>query len=238
MQISHGENSPFPVSLSHCTFVWEDRDYNDYDNYASIGLPASAATLKDLTWHVEEGKLVAVVGTVGSGKSSLLSAILGEMTKVDGDVNVRGDVAYVPQQAWMQNETLRNNVLFGRALNREVYDRVIDACALRPDLEILAGGDETEIGEKGINVSGGQKQRISLARAVYNNADLYLLDDPLSAVDSHVGKHIFEKVPLIEGQKFSLHTYKLCISSSGDWSEGGAKEEDENLGHPRHQLPA
>ncbi|KAM4765363.1 multidrug resistance-associated protein 1 isoform 9-T9 [Cyanocitta cristata] len=105
-----------------------------------------------------------------------------------------GSVAYVPQQAWVQNATLEDNIIFGREMSESRYKRVIEACALLPDVEILPSGDKTEIGEKGVNLSGGQKQRVSLARAVYCNADVYLLDDPLSAVDAHVGKHIFEKV--------------------------------------------
>lgn len=150
--------------------------------------------LRDINVVIDKGQLAAVVGTVGSGKSSLISALLGEMDKLDGRVNTRGSVAYVSQQAWIQNCTLQDNILFGRPMNKEAYDRVISACALKPDLEMLPAGDQTEIGEKGINLSGGQKQRVSLARAVYNDADVYLLDDPLSAVDSHVSKHIFDEV--------------------------------------------
>uniref|UniRef100_A0A8C9L6M6 Multidrug resistance-associated protein 1 n=1 Tax=Pavo cristatus TaxID=9049 RepID=A0A8C9L6M6_PAVCR len=130
-----------------------------------------------INFTVPEGSLIAVVGQVGCGKSSLLSALLGEMDKKEGYVVVKGSVAYVPQE-----------------MNESRYKRVIEACALLPDLEILPMGDRTEIGEKGVNLSGGQKQRVSLARAVYCNADTYLFDDPLSAVDAHVGKHIFEKV--------------------------------------------
>ncbi|XP_054155714.1 ATP-binding cassette sub-family C member 2-like [Oppia nitens] len=139
---------------------------------------------------------VAIVGDVGSGKSSLLSAIIGDMELIEGTVNVRPGVnmAYVPQQAWIQNATIKQNIMFGKPFDEELYDRVIDSCALRPDLRQLAGGDQTEIGEKGVNLSGGQKQRLSLGRAVYSGADLYLLDDPLSAVDSHVGKHLMTEV--------------------------------------------
>ncbi|CAI8057972.1 Multidrug resistance-associated protein 1, partial [Geodia barretti] len=111
----------------------------------------------------------------------------------------QGQVAYVPQQAWIQNATIQNNILFGQPMQGLKYSETLHSCALEPDLEILPGGDQTEIGEKGINLSGGQKQRVSLARAVYQEADVYLLDDPLSAVDSHVGKHIFEKVIGPEG---------------------------------------
>ena len=169
-----------------------------------------------------------MVGQVGCGKSSLISAILGEMKKMEGTVNVqvytviivmqftfcirymwllpsfsitnqsvflwKGSVAYIAQQAWIQNATLQDNILFGKPMNREHYDKVIAACALEPDLKILPAGGMTEIGEKGINLSGGQKQRVSVARAVYQDCDVYLLDDPLSAVDAHVGKHIFENL--------------------------------------------
>lgn len=140
-------------------------------------------------------KICIVLGKVGSGKSSLLSGLLGEMHKLnEGHVNVNGSTAYVPQQAWIQNATLRDNILFGVDYDERLYDKILNSCALKPDLDIMPAGDLTEIGEKGINLSGGQKQRISLARAVYSKADIYMLDDPLSAVDSHVAKHIFDNV--------------------------------------------
>jgi ABC-type multidrug transport system fused ATPase/permease subunit len=154
----------------------------------------SDLTLQDVNLNIKKGSLIAVVGRVGSGKSSLLSSLLGEMEKLRGYVGVKGQVAYVPQQAWIQNMSLRDNITFGRNYVRSFYNKVVDMCELKSDLTILQRGDQTEIGEKGINLSGGQKARVSLARAVYQNADVYLLDDPLSAVDSHVGKHIFDKV--------------------------------------------
>uniref|UniRef100_A0A669BAZ5 Multidrug resistance-associated protein 1 n=1 Tax=Oreochromis niloticus TaxID=8128 RepID=A0A669BAZ5_ORENI len=147
-----------------------------------------------LNINIPEGSLVAVVGHVGSGKSSLLSALLGEMDKLEGSVTVKGSVAYVPQQAWIQNSSLKDNIIFGHERRQSWYQHVVEACALQPDLEILPAGDDTEIGEKGVNLSGGQKQRVSLARAVYCDRAVYLLDDPLSAVDAHVGKHIFDQV--------------------------------------------
>ncbi|OQV17373.1 Canalicular multispecific organic anion transporter 2 [Hypsibius exemplaris] len=150
--------------------------------------------LKNVNLKIKEGELCAVVGQVGAGKSSLVAAMLGLMEKQSGKVGVKGTVAYVPQQAWIQNMTLRENILFGKPYEKERYDKVLDACAMKPDLDMLDAGDQTEIGEKGANLSGGQRQRVSLARAVYSNADVYLLDDPLSAVDAHVGKHIFENV--------------------------------------------
>uniref|UniRef100_A0A2R9BIW1 ABC-type glutathione-S-conjugate transporter n=1 Tax=Pan paniscus TaxID=9597 RepID=A0A2R9BIW1_PANPA len=156
-------------------------------------------TLHSLDIQVPKGALVAVVGPVGCGKSSLVSALLGEMEKLEGKVHMKGSVAYVPQQAWIQNCTLQENVLFGQDLNPKRYQQTLEACALLADLEMLPGGDQTEIGEKGINLSGGQRQRVSLARAVYSDADIFLLDDPLSAVDSHVAKHIFDHVIGPEG---------------------------------------
>ncbi|KAJ2668835.1 hypothetical protein IWW42_004971, partial [Coemansia sp. RSA 1085] len=157
-------------------------------------LSTQEPTLTNVNLQCQREELVAVIGKVGAGKSSLVSAMLGDMIKCTGQVTIRGRVAYVPQQAWIVNATLRDNILFGNRFDRELYDRVIDACALRQDLEMLPGGDMTEIGEKGINLSGGQKARVSLARAVYSRADVYILDDPLAAVDAHVGKHIFTQV--------------------------------------------
>ncbi|NXE20453.1 MRP6 protein, partial [Ardeotis kori] len=146
----------------------------------------------DLT--VPQGSLLAVVGQVGSGKSSLLSALLGELEKTDGCMTMKDTAAYVPQQAWIQNASVEDNILFGKEMDETWFNRVIAACALQPDLESFPAGQKSEIGEKGINISGGQKQRVSLARAVYQKASIYLLDDPLSAVDAHVGQHIFEHV--------------------------------------------
>ncbi|KAI0214567.1 Multidrug resistance-associated protein 1 [Lamellibrachia satsuma] len=155
---------------------------------------ADTQILNNVNLRVPKGALVAVVGKVGSGKSCLLSALLGEMSRIKGSINVKGSVAYVPQQAWLQSNTLRNNILFNRKYNEWRYADVIRACALLPDLDVLEDGDLTEIGDKGISLSGGQKLRVSLARAVYQDSDIYLLDDPLSAVDVHVGSHVFKHV--------------------------------------------
>ncbi|CAB1348462.1 unnamed protein product [Coregonus sp. 'balchen'] len=138
----------------------------------------------DLT--VQQGKLTGICGSVGSGKSSLISAILGQ-----GKVAVNGDFAYVAQQAWILNATLRDNILFGKEYEEDRFQAALSACCLRPDLAILPNADLTEIGERGANLSGGQRQRISLARALYSDRAIYILDDPLSALDAHVGNHIF-----------------------------------------------
>ncbi len=144
--------------------------------------------------QMKRGSLTGIIGQVGSGKSSLLSSLILDMEKKHGNVYLEGSIAYVPQQAFIRNATLRDNITFGKPFDRERYDLVLQACALLPDLEILDNGDETEIGEKGINLSGGQKQRVSLARAVYSDRDIILLDDPLSAVDASVARHIFSMV--------------------------------------------
>ncbi|KAJ3362294.1 hypothetical protein HDU91_003500 [Kappamyces sp. JEL0680] len=150
--------------------------------------------LKNINLTVKSGMLQAVVGTVGAGKSSLVSAILGDLYKMAGTVTVVGSVAYVPQTAWITNSSVRENILFGRPFDRQFYEATLNACGLTQDLQTLMAGDMTEIGERGINLSGGQKQRVSIARAVYARADVYLFDDALSAVDAHVGRHIFDRV--------------------------------------------
>ncbi|GAB6025158.1 Multidrug resistance-associated protein 1 [Chamberlinius hualienensis] len=172
------------ISVSNASFKWETSENEE----------TSKANLQNISFRVGKENLVAVVGSVGSGKSTLLSALLGEIVKLCGSVNINGRVAYVSQQAWIQNATFKENILFGKPFNKRQYEKVIKCCDLEPDLAIMPGGDQAEIGEKGINLSGGQKQRISLARAVYDDADIYLFDDPLSAVDPHVGSHIFTNV--------------------------------------------
>ncbi|XP_041893105.1 ATP-binding cassette sub-family C member 6-like isoform X2 [Corvus kubaryi] len=150
--------------------------------------------LRSIDLSVPQGSLLAVVGQVGAGKSSLLAALLGELETTDGCVTMKDTAAYVPQQAWVLNASVEDNILFGKEMDETWFNRVTEACALHPDLETFPAGQKSEIGEKGINLSGGQKQRVNLARAVYQKASIYLLDDPLSAVDAHVGQHIFEHV--------------------------------------------
>ncbi|XP_071095599.1 multidrug resistance-associated protein 1-like [Haliotis cracherodii] len=194
-------HSDAAIKVEQGNFTW-DRDL-------------AKPTLRKMNLEVPEGKLVAVVGQVGAGKSSLISAMLGEMDKLSGSVTVKSSIAYVPQEAWIQNATLRDNITFGQEHNEKKYKKIVEACALTSDLEILPGKDMTEIGEKGINLSGGQKQRVSLARAIYSDADIYLLDDPLSAVDSHVGKHIFQEVV---GHKGILrHKTRLLVTHGVHW---------------------
>ena len=183
--IQRDKSSSDAIKIQNGSFTWDTSE--------------DKPSLEDINISIESGSLVAVVGMVGSGKSSLVSACLGDLHKSSGTISIQGSVAYVPQTAWIQNATLKDNILFGESFNEELYKNIIDSCALTTDLEILTNGDMTEIGEKGINLSGGQKQRVSLARAVYSDSDLYFLDDPLSAVDAHVGKHIFKHVIGPEG---------------------------------------
>ncbi|KAI5122830.1 hypothetical protein M0805_003125 [Coniferiporia weirii] len=188
--------------------------------------------LTGLELRVPKGAFVAIVGRVGSGKSSLLQSLVGEMRKTDGDVVFGGSVAYVPQQPWIMNVTLRENILFGRDDDDEKFEEVVHACSLQHDIEMLPNGDQTEIGEKGINLSGGQKARVSLARAAYSDSEIVLLDDPLSAVDAHVGKAILEDC-LLSGPLASktrvLVTHALHVLARTDYiymMEGGTITEE------------
>ncbi|VFQ58770.1 unnamed protein product, partial [Cuscuta campestris] len=163
------------ISIKNGSFSWESM--------------AEKPTLSNINLDIPIGSLVAVVGGTGEGKTSLISAMLGELPVVsDASVLIRGTVAYVPQMSWIFNATVRENILFGSRFEPSRYGRAINVTALQHDLELLSGGDLTEIGERGVNISGGQKQRVSMARAVYSNSDVYIFDDPLSALDADVGR--------------------------------------------------
>ena len=150
-------------------------------------------TLKNISLNVGGGQLVIITGPVGSGKSSLLMAILGELPVVSGKMSSSNNIAYVSQTPWVFSGTVRENIVFGRHFNEEKYHKALQVCNLLEDIGHFAKGDLTRIGERGVSLSGGQRARVSLARAVYSEADVYLLDDPLSAVDAKVGKHLFDK---------------------------------------------
>jgi ATP-binding cassette, subfamily C (CFTR/MRP), member 1 len=204
--------------------------------------PSPAATPGDSTPEVKEdlqpfkiegidltigrSELVAVIGLVGSGKSSLLAALAGDMRRTSGEVVFGASRAFCPQYAWIQNATVRDNIIFGKPFDPVWYERVIEACALRQDLEMLPNGDMTEIGERGITVSGGQKQRLNIARAIYFNADIVIMDDPLSAVDAHVGRHIFDNAMagLLKDKCQVLATHQLHVLHRCDriiWMKDG-----------------
>ncbi|CAK7348296.1 unnamed protein product [Dovyalis caffra] len=185
------------VEVKDGVFSWDDE--------------AEDEVLKNINLEIKKGEVAAIVGTVGSGKSSLLASILGEMHKLSGKVRVCGTTAYVAQTSWIQNGTIEENILFGLPMNAEKYKEVIRVCCLEKDLEMMEFGDQTEIGERGINLSGGQKQRIQLARAVYQDCDIYLLDDVFSAVDAHTGTDIFKECVrgALKGKTILLVTHQV-----------------------------
>ena len=168
------------VRIRDATFMWNHNE--------------SRKCLEDINFTARKGELSCIVGRVGSGKTSFLEAILGHIWKVHGEVIVHGAIAYTAQPPWVMNATVRENIVFGHRWDPSFYERTIHACALIEDMKSLPDGDQTEVGERGISLSGGQKARLTLARAVYARADVYLLDDVLSAVDQHVGRHLITNV--------------------------------------------
>ncbi|ETS76383.1 hypothetical protein PFICI_11770 [Pestalotiopsis fici W106-1] len=191
------------------------------DGHFSWDRHGSKNVLREIHFVAHKGELTCVVGRVGSGKSSLLQAVLGDLWKEKGDVRVRGNVAYVAQQPWIMNATVKENVIFGHRYDSNFYEKTVKACALLDDFTQLPDGDETVVGERGISLSGGQKARVALARAVYARADIYLLDDVLSAVDSHVGRHLIDNVlgsrGLLGSKCRILATNAISVLSSADY---------------------
>ena len=174
------KNGDESVIVRNSSFTWDRND--------------GKSCLSSIDLIARKGELTCVIGRVGCGKSSLLAAILGDLWKIEGEVVVRGAVAYVAQQPWVMNASVKENITFGHRWDPSFYERTVKACALSDDFKSLPDGDKTEVGERGISLSGGQKARVTLARAVYARADVYLLDDVLSAVDQHVGRHIINNV--------------------------------------------
>ncbi|KAJ1514976.1 Multidrug resistance-associated protein 1 [Coelomomyces lativittatus] len=200
------------IECKQVSLTWTDDDphtNNNHDNHHDT--TTTPPYLSNLSLSFPVGALVAIVGRVGQGKSSLLSGIVGEMKKVQGEIVVRGKLSYCPQQPWIQNASVKDNILFGLPFDEVKYQRAIHLACLKRDLEQLPDGELTEIGEKGINLSGGQKARINLARAIYFDADIVLLDDPLSAVDAHVGRFLFQTTLLeaLKGKTRLLVTHAL-----------------------------
>ncbi|KAA0713356.1 Multidrug resistance-associated protein 4 [Triplophysa tibetana] len=213
-------------------------------------------TLQNVSFTVKTGQLLAVIGPVGAGKSSLLSAVLGELPAEKGVIKTKGELTYASQQPWVFPGTIRSNILFGKELEPKRYEKVIRACALKRDMELLPDGDLTLIGDRGATLSGGQKARVNLARAVYQDADIYLLDDPLSAVDAEVGRHLFEQcicgilkekprilvthqlqflkaadqiLVLKEGHTVAQGTYSELLSSGVDFTSLLKKDEEDEI---------
>ncbi|CAI0420806.1 unnamed protein product [Linum tenue] len=178
-----------------------------------------STVLNHMNLSLPKGAVIAVIGEVGSGKSSLLCAILGEMKLIKGSIHSSGSVAYVPQVPWILAGTIRDNILFGRNYDSERYLNTIKVCALDIDISLMAGGDMAYIGEQGVNLSGGQRARLALARAIYQGSDLYLLDDVLSAVDAHVARWILQNAilgPLMSQTTRILCTHNVQAISSAD----------------------
>ncbi|XP_021092877.1 multidrug resistance-associated protein 6 isoform X3 [Heterocephalus glaber] len=202
---SRGSPGKDCIAIRDGTFAWSQE---------------SPPCLHRINLTVPQGCLLAIVGPVGTGKSSLLSALLGELSKLEGSVSIQGPVAYVPQEAWVQNTSVVENVCFRQELDLSWLERVLEACALGPDVDSFPAGIHTLIGEQGMSLSGGQKQRLSLARAVYRKAAVYLLDDPLAALDAHVGQHVFNQVigpsGLLQGTTRILVTHALHVLPQAD----------------------
>ncbi|RZB61499.1 ABC transporter C family member 10-like [Glycine soja] len=180
------ESNKSPISIKSADFSWEGN--------------ASKSTLRNINLEIRHGQKLAICGEVGSGKSTLLATILGEVPMIKGTIEVYGKFAYVSQTAWIQTGTIQENILFGSDLDAHRYQETLRRSSLLKDLELFPHGDLTEIGERGVNLSGGQKQRIQLARALYQNADVYLLDDPFSAVDAHTATNLFNEY-IMDGLK-------------------------------------
>ncbi|XP_077987901.1 ATP-binding cassette sub-family C member 5-like [Glandiceps talaboti] len=210
------------IEIKEGSFAWEKQE----DIIEEEGVPKKTFTdqerfevvLRDINFTLPKGSLIGVCGSVGAGKSSMVSAIISQMERVSGTMAIDGKFALASQQAWIQNNTLKGNILFGKPYDEKRYQTAIEACCLKPDLAILPNGDQTEIGERGLNVSGGQKQRVSLARAYYCDRDIILLDDPLSAVDAHVGKHLFKNLirGALKGKSILFVTHQLQYLSQCD----------------------
>lgn len=174
------------IEFDNCSFSWAKNGSN-------------LLALKNIDFVATKGELSTIIGKVGSGKSSFIKSVFGDLYKFGGKVTTHGKIAYVSQASWIMNGSIKENILFGHRFDSELYEKVLEACDLKVDLRSFMDGDNTQVGEKGISLSGGQKARISLARAVYSGADLYLLDDPLSAVDENVGKHLIDHVFGVHG---------------------------------------
>ena len=218
LEASESDESNEPQQETKSTATYQSRSYlkKEAGNMENVSLSREAAELgptilrvsnlsyakthredefilQDIHFFVPSKSLTVITGPVGSGKSTLLSAIAGEISNASGTIDYQGSVIYLPQTAWVFSGTIKENILFGQPFEESKYERIIDVCALKEDFQRLPDGDQTVVGERGEVLSGGQQARVSLARAVYADGDIYLLDDPLSAVDFKVGQHIFNK---------------------------------------------
>lgn len=232
-EVEFDKETKFAIEVKDAEFTWErtpseakgDKPAHSsaktQDNDGETHTPLKEIApfkLSDVSFTAGRDELIAVIGSVGSGKTSLLAGLAGDMRRISGTVKM-GDVrAFCPQYAWIQNASVRDNILFGKDYDEDWYQQVVTACALKPDFDMLPAGDETEVGDRGINLSGGQKQRLNIARAIYFNAGVVLLDDPLSAVDAHTGKIIMDQAicGLLKGKCRILATHQLHVLNRCD----------------------
>ena len=228
-KIVRDPEAPNAVKFERASFAWEAPPYEASSQPKTVSKDneketdaeeRNAAILSDIDLVIPHGSLCAVVGQVGSGKSSLISALTGEMRQTSGTLTISSSTAVCAQSAWIQSASIRDNILFGNTFDAKRYRSVLESCCLLPDLATFDEGDRTVVGEKGVSLSGGQKQRINIARALYHNADIVLLDDCLSALDARVGADIFANViagPAMRGKSRLLVTHSLGLLKSCDW---------------------
>ncbi|XP_005104371.1 multidrug resistance-associated protein 7 isoform X2 [Aplysia californica] len=198
---------------------------DEQDNLSDLSSDAASSMVQDLlniTVDVHRGQLVGVIGRVGAGKSSFLASVLGELRRLEGEIaidDLDAGFAFVSQEPWLQQAAIRDNILFGRPFESQRYNKTLEACALTEDLKMMPSGDLTEVGENGVTLSGGQRARVALARAVYQDKSVYLLDDPLSAVDAHVAQHLYTHciAGLLGSKTRVLCTHQLKFLARADW---------------------
>jgi ATP-binding cassette, subfamily C (CFTR/MRP), member 1 len=237
-QANDKEDSETMVKVENAEFWWEQKkekpsssekkqvetkkekkEEGEKENTENVKKSSNFPILQDISFDVKKGQLTCFVGGVGCGKSSLMNALLGEMIKTKGSVEIHGNgIAYCGQSAWILNSTVKENIVFNEEYDEEKYYTILKACQLESDLMALDAGDATEIGERGINLSGGQKQRISLARAAYSSRDIFLLDDPLSALDPSVANKVFNECikTVLKGKTILMVTNQLQFVSQCD----------------------
>ena len=239
---SNNSGAGVAVRLNNCSMSWKDPKFEKrlkklierknqleetYSETSSISSASSRPRLNPrrelcllkISMKIQKNSFVAIIGRVGSGKSSLFRGLLHDLKVVSGYFQVNGSLAYISQEAFLISGTLRDNILFGKEYNEEAYEKVLDLSQLRPDLAILGEGDATFVGERGLNLSGGQKQRISIARALYSDSDIYLVDDCMSALDAHVGAAILEEVffGYLKGKTILMSTHRYHILDRVDY---------------------
>jgi len=255
VKVSPEENDNTVLEMENASFRWKDKDYfniepnsdtTDTTTHRPLGGEyhiVKPFNLKDISLFVEKGQLLGVTGKVGSGKSTLFASITAETDKYRGYIYIGDDFngfAFVTQEAWIQHMSMRDNILFGQPYDCERYNEIIHACAMSEDLNLLPAGDETEVGENGVTLSGGQKARLSLARAIYQDKEIYILDDPLSAVDSHVANHIMKHciMGLLKHKTRILGTHHVKYLWQADSVVHLHEGEIVKYGSPQDVLPA